>query len=102
MGLLKIGCARAVSDEQLTLVAIIIGSLLQEDPFKFLLVELARVFADLNEHLNARSNLSLLDDLALSVTSDLLDQQLDQPLLDRRILNNVVLELAVLHVLDER
>lgn len=52
MGLLKIGAARALSDERLALVTIVVGRLLKQDTFELLLVKLARVLANFYEHLN--------------------------------------------------
>ena len=52
MGLLKVASTRALSDERLTLVSIEICRFLQEHPFKLLLVQLTRVLANFDEHLN--------------------------------------------------
>ena len=45
--------------------------------------------------------MSLLYDFALALEFDFLHKELDEPSFDSRILDYMVLELTVLHVLDE-
>lgn len=101
MSLLKERCAGAVCDHELTLVHVILGSLFQEHLFKFLFVEFARVFADFDKHLDGRSNLRFLDDFAVPLSPDFLNKKLGEAVADYGVLDHVVLELRILHVLHQ-
>ena len=101
MSFLQIRRTRAVRDQLLTFKLVELSSFLQQNFFKFLLVKFAGVLADFNQHLDGGSNLSFFDNLSFSLVSDLLDEQLNQSLFDDGVLDDVVLELTVLHILDE-
>jgi len=102
MGLLEVGCARALNDELLRLEFVVLASFLQQHLFKLLLIKFARVFAHLNEHLDGGANLSFLNDFAIALKTNVLHEEADQAILDRLVLDHVVLKLTVLHVLNER
>ena len=99
---LEKGGARAIRYQPLTLVLVVLGRLLQQHPLELLLVQLARVFAHLDQHLDGGSDLGFFDDFALTFLLDLFDEELDEALLNPRIHDDMVLELAILHVLDQR
>ena len=101
VGLLEVGCERAVRDELLRFKLVVLGRLLQQHLLELLLVEFARVLAHLDQHLNAGPDLRLLDDLAVALLPNVLHEQPNQAVLDLLVLDHVVLELTVLHVLDQ-
>ena len=101
MGLLEVGCERAVRDELLRFQLVVLCRLLQQHLLELLLVEFARVLAHLDQHLNAGPDLRLLDDLAVALLPNVLHEQPNQAVLDLLVLDHMVLELTVLHVLDQ-
>ena len=101
VGLLQERCAGAVCDHELALVHVVLRSLLQKNLFKFLLVEFARVFAHFDQHLDGRSNLGFLDDFAVPLSPDFLNKKMGEAVTDHWVLDHVVLELRILHVLHQ-
>ena len=102
MCLLEIRAARAIRDHLLTLMHIVVSCLLKQWLLELLLIEFTRVFAHFNQHLNRGPNLRLFDKLTVTFDTNLLDQKLDESSLNCLPLDDMVLELAVLHVLDKR
>ena len=100
MRLLEVRCTRAFHDQLLRLELVVLSRLLEQDLLELLLVEFARVLAHLDQHLNAGPDLRLLDDLAVALLPNVLHEQPNQAVLDLLVLDHVVLELTVLHVLD--
>ena len=101
VGLVEIGSTGCISNELITFESEVVGRFSEQDTLELLLVELTRVFAHFNEHLNGRTNLSPFDNFAVSFCLDFLHQKSDQSLLDLWIQNDMMLKLAVLHVFNE-
>ena len=64
-------------------------------------VKLARILAHLDQHLDRGSNLCLLDDFPFTLSPDLAHKQRYKALLDSTILDHMVLELTILHILNQ-
>lgn len=91
--------ARVLRDVVIRLIAVVVTRLLDEQLLELLLVDLLRLHADLNEHLDDLLKIDSLDALAVALSFDLGQQQADESALDLRIQHDMLLELTSLHVL---
>ena len=67
MSLLQETGARAVRDQLLGLLPVVLGRLRQEHLLELLLVELARILAHFDQHLDGATNLSFFNDLTFTL-----------------------------------
>jgi len=73
----------------------------QKGSLKFLLVKIVRRFANFDEHLDGRPHLRLLNKLSIALISDFIHQKWNETSQNLDIHNDVVLELRILHILNE-
>ena len=102
MCLLEVRRARTIQDQLLRLELVVLSGLLQQNFLEFLFIQFARVFADLDEHLDRGADLGLLDDLTITLKPNVFHQKANETIFDSLILDHVVLKLTVLHVLNKR
>mmetsp|Transcript_13170 Transcript_13170/g.20488 ORF Transcript_13170/g.20488 Transcript_13170/m.20488 type:complete len:249 (-) Transcript_13170:31-777(-) len=97
-GLLQVVLARALGNEGVRFVPVVVASPLEKRRLEFLFVDLTRLHAHFDEHLDYALNVGLFDAFAVTLPFNLREQQGDQPLFDVAFVNDVVLELVGLHV----
>jgi len=92
VGLGEVGGCGVIGDERVTFEFKIVRRLRQQNRLELLLVNLAVLHAYFDEELDGGSHLSLVNDVAVTLASDLFDEAVNEAGFDHRIEDNFFFE----------